>query len=59
MGRRADGIDLDHLTVIINQGKGCEEYVIIEDPQTGDFEIYTVEEYYELMGYEVNAWREI
>jgi len=53
MERKEKEIDLDHLTVIIEQGNGTEEFVIV------DGEVYTVEEYYELMGYEVNAWREM
>ena len=49
-------VDLDHLTVIISQGNGSEEYVIVKD-EKGEFEIYTVAEYYELMGFEINAWK--
>jgi len=55
-------IDLDHLTVVIQQGGASEEYVIIKDSETGEIQVCTVDEYfeyYDLMGFEKNAWREM
>ena len=45
--------ELNHLTLIIERGKGKDEYIYLD----GDW--FTAEEYLEIMGYQYNAWVEV